>query len=53
METNTYNERKENRDNLLIVPELKIRSVKLTSIDTAHIIYPPNPMFDYLLESSG
>ena len=28
------------------------KSIKLTSIDTTCIISTPNPMFDYLLESS-
>ena len=33
-------------------PELQIRCVKLTSIDSSCIISSPNPMFDHLLESS-
>ena len=32
--------------------ELQIRCEKLTSINTALVISSPNPMFDYLLESS-
>ena len=32
--------------------ELQIRCVKSTSIDSTCIISSPNPMFDYLLESS-
>ena len=35
-----------------MAPELRIRCVKLTSIDTACVISLPNPMFDHLLESS-
>ena len=39
---------------LLIVnkPELQIRCVKWTSIDSTRVISSPNPMFDYSLESS-
>ena len=33
-------------------PELQIRCVKLTSIDSTCVISSPNPMFIHLLESS-
>ena len=32
--------------------KLQIRCIKLTSIDSTFVISSPNPMFDYLLESS-
>ena len=34
------------------IPELQIRCVKLTAIDSTYIISSPNAMFDCLLESS-
>ena len=35
-----------------IITELQIRFFKFTSIDSTRLISSPNPMFDYLLESS-
>ena len=36
----------------LVAPELQMRCVKWTSIDSTCVISSPNPMFDCLLESS-
>jgi len=37
---------------VILDPELKIRCVKLTSINSTCVISSPDPMFDHLLESS-